>query len=624
MQKSIFTTLVTIIFTLSSVPLWAMDRARIESRTDMAVSTFGVSGQGTIVAIIDRGIDWRNNDFRNSDGTTRIKYIFDMIDNTGAGAPGNTYGVGTIYTEAQINAALTGGPALATRDAVGHGSTTTGIAAGNGRNTLDRRFRGIAPNASIIAVKFTTEGAAAHDGQSAEAPFFNPALFPAAVDFVRDKAAELGMPAVMLANFGSIGGSTDGTDNFSRKIDSTVGPGIPGLVFVTGTGDDGGRANHAGGILTQGGNAGIQIQKTTAGVLRFDLIYHGDDRFGVSIQTPAGNFGPYPAPANGSLERVQNSVFFYHHGGVGQVFGGAANRREIFFDISGPPGMYTVDIQGQTVSNGRFDATLNPSHFNVTNRFLNFVVPGSIISQATAFNNIAPNSYVGATDWIDINGVPRSVVGQGNVGELWVGSSVGPTFDGRLGVDLSAPGDLVMTTYNPTSFFATFDFNKVFGGGGLYGRAGAVSAAAPQVTGLIALMLERNPNLDAAQIKRILQQAARSDSFTGQVPNTVWGYGKMDAFNTIDRVVATVAGVDVSGRVTTPGGLNLRNATVTLTDSLGNRESVMTSPFGVYRFPGVDAFKTYTISVSSKRFRFASRVMPVDDSLTNIDFVGLE
>lgn len=167
---------VTIMFG-SIFPAFSMNRARIETRTDEAVSTFGVTGEGVIVAIIDRGIDWRSNDFRNEDGSTRIKYIFDMTDNSGSTEPGNTYGVGTIYDEAEINAALDGGPPLATRDAVGHGTSTTGIAAGNGRNTADRKYRGIAPKASIISVKFTSEGAPAHDGQPAESPFYNESLF---------------------------------------------------------------------------------------------------------------------------------------------------------------------------------------------------------------------------------------------------------------------------------------------------------------------------------------------------------------------------------------------------------------------------------------------------------------
>jgi len=522
-----------------------MDLVRAETRTDLAATTFGATGQGTIVAIIDRGIDWKNNDFRNDDGTTRIKYIFDMTDNTGANAPGNTYGVGTIYTEAQINSALTGGPQLATRDAVGHGTTTTAIAAGNGRNMPDRRYKGIAPNASIISVKFTSEGAPAHGTQPAEAPFYNATLFPKALDFVRDKGAELGMPVVMLANFGTLNGPTDGTSEMARKIDSTVGPGKPGIAFVTGTGDEGGMPNHAGGNVAQGGTASIQLQKTTAGTLRIDLWYPGADRFNVRIVTPtAGSFGPYISPAgNSNADTVSNAQFNYYHRGSAVPFYGAMNgKREIMIDIAGPAGTYNIELIGATVTaGGRFDGTINPSRLGFNNRLLNFVVPGSIIDQATAHYNIAPNSYVIRTSWTDIDGIPRTVNGEGNVGELWLGSSVGPTFDGRLGVDLSAPGDRVVTTYNPTSYWATFRHNMIQGGAGNYGLASAVSAAAPQVTGLVALMLEKNPRLDAAQIKTMLQQSARSDSFTGTTPNPNWGYGKMDSYKAVELAVRSAA-----------------------------------------------------------------------------------
>src|SRR5258708_6378937 len=53
----------------------ALDRVRPETRVDEAVSRYGVSGKGVIFAMLDRGIDWQNNDFRNNDGTTRIAYI---------------------------------------------------------------------------------------------------------------------------------------------------------------------------------------------------------------------------------------------------------------------------------------------------------------------------------------------------------------------------------------------------------------------------------------------------------------------------------------------------------------------------------------------------------------------
>lgn len=93
--------------------------------------------------------------------------------------------------------------------------------------------------------------------------------------------------------------------------------------------------------------------------------------------------------------------------------------------------------------------------------------------------------------------------------------------------------------------------------------------------------------------------------------------GEMIAF--INTVPLTV-----SGRVTTPTGLGLRNAVVSMIDSLGIRRTATTSSFGVYSFTNVALGGNYTISVASKRYRFAPKVMVITDNLSNVDFVGLE
>ena len=81
-------------------------------------------------------------------------------------------------------------------------------------------------------------------------------------------------------------------------------------------------------------------------------------------------------------------------------------------------------------------------------------------------------------------------------------------------------------------------------------------------------------------------------------------------------------GVEVSGRVLTADGRGLRNAIVSLTDLNGIRQTATTSSFGYYRFEDVEAGKTYVLAVESKRFRFASRLLNVVDTLTDIDLWG--
>ena len=508
----------------------AIDRVRTETGVDQAAALLGVSGDGVIVAILDRGIDWESNDFRNDDGTTRIACIFDLSDDAGAGDPSNAYGRGTVYTRQQIDRALSAGTTLATRDAVGHGTTTTGIAAGNGRNSPNGKYRGVAPDATIIAVKVV-----AGEG-SGEPDFFEPAALPVAIDFVVDKARELSMPVVMLLNLGSIGGPTDGTSALSRKIDDTVGPDHPGVVFVSGTGDDGipsKTQGRAAGDVPNGETLDLRFALDT-GAGNLEVWYDRNEEFAVSIRTPMGMLGPYPA----SQFMATGTGFGVYHYRGGDDFYGAANGKRLLdvrFDAAAGPGDYVLRLDHVASPAGasiHFDASLN-TPFGEAGRFLNFVTPGSIWDAATASRNIAPNSFVIRTNWTDIDGVDRELADEGDIGELWTGSSVGPTVDGRIGVDVSAPGDRIVTTYSPGSAWATDRFNLIVDGGGLYGMAGAVSAAAPVVTGIIALMLEVDPTLDAVSVKRILQETARADEFTGQTPNTLWGHGKVDALEAL-------------------------------------------------------------------------------------------
>ena len=101
------------------------------------------------------------------------------------------------------------------------------------------------------------------------------------------------------------------------------------------------------------------------------------------------------------------------------------------------------------------------------------------------------------------------------------------------------------------------------------------------------------------------------------------GYGTANTFRNYFTVNPNAA-VTISGRVTTPTGLGLRNATVILTDTLGARRTATTSSFGIYSFDNVVTGQTYTLSVSSKRYRFAPRIEQISGAVSNLDFVGLE
>ena len=69
-----------------------------------------LSGKGVVIAILDSGIDYRLQEFRQEDGGTRIRYLWDQTAVPGQGfAPPAGFLQGVELTQAQINAALLGG-----------------------------------------------------------------------------------------------------------------------------------------------------------------------------------------------------------------------------------------------------------------------------------------------------------------------------------------------------------------------------------------------------------------------------------------------------------------------------------------------------------------------------------
>jgi uncharacterized delta-60 repeat protein len=111
------------------------------------------------------------------------------------------------------------------------------------------------------------------------------------------------------------------------------------------------------------------------------------------------------------------------------------------------------------------------------------------------------------------------------------------------------------------------------------------------------------------------------------------GYSNVGSFNgsqTAEELVKnvfllspTAANVSVSGRVLTTVGRGLRNTEVSLTDSRGNTRIVRTSSFGYYQFDELNAGETVVITVNSKLYHYQPKVVTINESLTDYDFVPI-
>lgn len=123
------------------------------------------------------------------------------------------------------------------------------------------------------------------------------------------------------------------------------------------------------------------------------------------------------------------------------------------------------------------------------------------------------------------------------------------------------------------------------------------SMAAPNVTGVAALMLQANRNLSISEIERVIKSTATplTDSTYTTSPNMGYGYGLVNALKAVQSVrggeLPPTPPVDqtgtVSGRITNANtGSGISGATITIT---GTSLSARTDSYGYYTLEGVPA-----------------------------------
>ncbi len=477
-------------------------------------NTTGVDGSGAIVGVIDTGVDFTHGDFRNPDGTTRIKFLCDQTDppqpadNTcpGGGSPAG----GTLWTEAQINTSLQGGPTVRQTDGDGHGTHVLGSAAGD-----DAIFGGMAPGADLIVVKAGNAG-------------FPTTNIVSGISFIDDRAASLGLPYVINMSLGGQIGPHDGTDLMSQAINGVTGPGRPGKVVAVAAGNDGGDAIHASGNV----GAGTQTRSSNlpggTEAAFVDIWYEGQDSFGFSFTPPgSGSFGPFiPGaffstcfPGTHTCVQVDHTV---PQAGNGDI--------EVFMVIFPASGFQTIDLTGawsfslagNVVNDGNFDAWIQ-----CNGSFCGFTGGDSLstIGQpGVAQTAITVGSYTTKDCWPSIAGGSFCWNPLPIVGEISFFSSLGPTRDGRQKPDIAGPGEAVVSSKSKDASF----IDPFIAPDNKHVTLRGTSMATPLVAGAVALLLAANPNLDSAQIKGMLQSTAAKDGFTGPGCGNTWGCGKLN------------------------------------------------------------------------------------------------
>ena len=454
-------------------------------------------GKGILTAVIDSGIDYSHPDFRNTDGSTRIRALWDQSI---AGNPPEGYFLGTEYTQDQINAALQEPTkvrqeqVVPSRDVSGHGTSVAAIAAGNGRGSVGGIYAGVAPESELLIVKL---------GNPRQGGFPRTTELMQGVDYVLRKALEYRMPVAINISFGNTYGSHEGTSLLERYLDDMSN--YWKSVICVGSGNEGTSAGHTSGMLKEREEQRVELgvqQREPA--LNVQLWKSYVDEVDISVIGPSGvRVGPISERLGTQRFRIGGTEILLYYGKPSPY----QTNQEIYFDFI-PTGSY--------IDSGVWQIVLTPRKV-VTGIYQMWLPSQSVLNQGTAFLNPV------SSDTLTIPSTASRVV---TVGAYDARSFSYADFSGRGALeknaemwvqkpDLAAPGVRVTTAK----------------AGGGYGEYSGTSFAVPFVTGSAALLMEwgiirgNDPYLYGEKVKAYLRRGARHLPGYEQWPNNQLGYG---------------------------------------------------------------------------------------------------
>lgn len=495
------------------------------------------TGEGVVVGVVDAGFDYMHAAFRRpADGALRIKRVWEQSATTldGASAPAK-YGYGI-----ELNTPELIEKAQGDSDSNSHGTHVAAIAAGSDAYK-DGAYVGNAPDTDIVLVALDLNA-------STNADISN------AVQYIFDYADEVGKPCVVNLSLGNQDGPHDGTSTFDTMTDAMQGP---GRLIV------GAAGNH----------------RTDA--------FHIDHTFATADAAPLRTFVKYKvAPSNsvsgGTIEiwgekgvdftvdiaaystfnkKDARSTTVYPAEGVTDVDFGkyATGTWKVASEVSplnGKPHVvltsaltsirnnYAIALTVTPKTAGRVNIWSDNTYLALESRDIEgFSAPDAASSTlceigGTGKRILTVGSYTTRNEYTTNGGQQATL--QETVGDLSSFSSYGPTVDGRMKPNITAPGCFIISAVSNNDASGNLmyaEYNENFGRYNQYGYMQGTSMASPFVAGIVATWLQAYPQLTPEQLHEIVQNTARKDNFTATAPDSNWGYGKINALDGLRQCI---------------------------------------------------------------------------------------
>ena len=486
-----------------------LDMAAIQQAGIAAVQNLPgleLSGEGVLVGIIDTGINYLDPIFRNLDGSTRIRRIWDQEEQSGT-AP-REIGYGSEYTREQINLAIQSEnpkETVPSFDTDGHGTFVASVACG-GANP-ENLFIGAAPEAEMVIVKLkeAKEYLREYYFVDCDARCYQENDLVAAVFYLQKVQEELKRPLVICLAVGTSLGGHGGYSILSEYLRNVAAS--EGIGIVTGSGNEADKRHHYLGILEQENNQPVEINvgNNTRGFV-MELWTELPNLLALSIESPTGQtIGPV------SLRRgIGEYVFVLEQTRVilnYRVLVETTGAQLAFFQFDRPgSGIWKIIPETLELGNGIFHIWLPMEEFLTGNVYFIRANPEYTVMEPGDTGPVVCAAYY--------NGKENSIA---------VSSGRGYTRDNRIKPDFAAPG-INVTGINLRGQFVA--------------RSGS-SIAVGITSGALALFMEwldrQGVDLDASQMKNLLILGA-SRKTDMSYPNQEWGYGALNLYRTFEQI----------------------------------------------------------------------------------------
>ncbi|MCC5637695.1 S8 family peptidase [Nostoc sp. CHAB 5844] len=451
----------------------------------------GLTGKGVVIGVIDSGIDPKHPAFAG-----RILSLWDQTL-PGPGVKEGAYGAelkDTLLTVSQDND--------------GHGTHVAGIASG-----ADATYGGVAPDAELVIVKSDLQDAHIAD----------------AVRYVFRVAGELGKPAVVNLSLGGHADAHDGSDSLSKIIDSETGP---GRIVCCAAGNEGNDNIHGQATIASGRMKGMRfnVPLNQVGIVWLNAWYSKDNQLEVSLRSPNGFVTPFQKIITDGNPAVDHQLPDARVQIVTPGPDPSNGDYNFFVQIrgNGPSpvmgGIWQLRVRNTSANNTRLDVWTLDDTSSVFFTGTSIKDAVKIGAPGSASSAVTVAAYTTKVKYTDIDNQVREIGLEPNcISEF---SSEGPLRNDAQKPDVAAPGAMIVSALSSNANFdRSMTVNSKF-----VAMAGT-SMATPFVTGLVALLLQRDSNLDPQAVKELLR---KNSSIPGKPVGTFdnkWGYGLINIEN---------------------------------------------------------------------------------------------